>query len=289
MPCPTRTRPCFSTAGPAAARRILQNCCPPTATRMFMSSAGWWIGPAKPKAETPAGTHNLHVWFQKRKYLKCKISKALLLIEILLLSVIKLNIISSKSINKKRYIMSQSSFIKLKIENSGNQKIFSNITTYSSCKPLISPDEIYINGENQSEIKNIYNFENNNNEITLIWYNPLNNTSCMFKDCTSITEIDLSNFDDSQLIKMQYMFMNCQSLKKIEISNIHGNKVNDAGYLFRDCVNLESIDLANFKAPYNVYLHHMFENCKALASLNYPNFNTKNAKQSTNFFIIVVI
>ena len=135
--------------------------------------------------------------------------------------------------------MSQSSSIKLKIENSGNQKIFSNITTYSSCKPLISPDEIYINGENQSEIKNIYNFENNNNEITLIWYNPLNNTSCMFKDCTSITEIDLSNFDDSQLIKMQYMFMNCQSLKKIEISNIHGNKVNDAGYLFRDCVNLD--------------------------------------------------
>ena len=209
----------------------------------------------------------------QKKYIGINISKYLLLIELLILNSMKLNIVSSFQLkNKKRYIMSQSSSIKLKIENSGNQKIFSNITTYSSCKPLISPDEIYINGENQSEIKNIYNFENNNNEITLIWYNPLNNTSCMFKDCTSITEIDLSNFDDSQLIKMQYMFMNCQSLKKIEISNIHGNKVNDAGYLFRDCVNLESIDLANFKAPYNVYLHHMFENCKALASLNYPNY-----------------
>ena len=151
--------------------------------------------------------------FQKRKYLKCKISKALLLIEILLLSVIKLNIISSKSINKKRYIMSQSSSIKLKIENSGNQIIYS-IGTYQWCYPVIIPDEIYINGENKTEIKNEYNFEYNNNEIILVWYNSLESTTCMFRDCTSITEIDLSNFDDSQLIKMQYMFMNCQSLKK---------------------------------------------------------------------------
>ena len=197
----------------------------------------------------------------------------------------KLNIVSSFQLkNKKRYIMSQSSSIKLKIENSGNQKIYSS-NTYSTCESIVSPDEIYINGENQIEIKSLYNFENNNNnEIILKWNNPLSSTSCIFKDCTSITEIDLSNFDDSQLIKMQYMFMNCQSLKKIEISNIHGNKVNDAGYLFRDCVNLESIDLANFKAPYNVYLHHMFENCKALTSLNYPNFNPNRANYIDNFF-----
>ena len=155
--------------------------------------------------------------FKKRINFKIILSKSLLLIELLLLMLmfIKLNLISSQSINKKRNIMSQSSSIKLKIENSGNQKIYSN-GTYEYCYPVVAPDEIYINGENQTVIKNEYYFENNNNEIILVWYNPLEYTTCMFRDCTSITEIDLSNFDDSQLTQMFYMFHSCHSLKKLK-------------------------------------------------------------------------
>ena len=78
---------------------------------------------------------------------KIKVSKILLLIEMLLLTGIKLNIASSQSINKKRYIISQSSSIKLKIESSGNQKIYYN-ETRNDCSRVITPNEIYINGEN---------------------------------------------------------------------------------------------------------------------------------------------
>ena len=132
----------------------------------------------------------------QKKYIGINISKYLILIELLILNSMKLIKVSSfQYINKKRYIMSQSSSIKLKIENSGNQKIYSS-NTYSTCESIVSPDEIYINGENQTVIKNEYYFEDNNNEIILKWNNPLSSTSCMFKDCTSITEIDLSNFDD---------------------------------------------------------------------------------------------
>ncbi len=133
---------------------------------------------------------------QKRKYFKRNIKKYLLLIEILLLFAIKLNLISSEIINIKRNIIFQYSSIKLKIENSGNHKEYSN-NTYDWCAPVITPDETYINGKKQSEIKNEYYFENSNNEIILIWYNPLVSTTYMFRDCTSITEIDLSDFDDT--------------------------------------------------------------------------------------------
>ena len=92
--------------------------------------------------------------FKKIEYFKIKKSKALLLIEMLLL-VIKINLISSQS--KKRYIMSQSSSIKLKIENSGNQKIYSN-GIYEWCNPVVIPDEIYINEEKQIEMKSEYYF-----------------------------------------------------------------------------------------------------------------------------------
>ena len=214
---------------------------------------------------------------------KIKAPKNLLFFEILFLMSIKLHIILSQSINKKRNMISKSSSIKLKIEKSRNQKIYSN-KTYSTCESVIIPDEIYINGENQTEIKYEYNFQLNNNEITLIWYNPLKYTNCMFRDCTAITAIDLSNFDDSQLTQMKYMFRGCNSLKKIEMSNIKGNKVTDAGYLFSNCNKLETLDLTNFQTPNNNYLHYIFANCTSLISLNYPFINTNSIQNIDGLF-----
>ena len=74
-----------------------------------------------------------------KKYFKIYNSKFLLLIQILLIILIKLNLVSSQLINNKRNIMSQSSSIKLKIENSGNQKIYSN-GIYEWCNPVTFPD-----------------------------------------------------------------------------------------------------------------------------------------------------
>ena len=107
--------------------------------------------------------------------------------------------------NKKRNLMLQISSIKLKINNSGNQKIYFTGTS-GYCEGFKKPDEIYINGKNQSEIKDVYHFEEENNEIILIWYEPLDYAACMFQGCSSITEIDLTNFDDSRLLKIHYMF-----------------------------------------------------------------------------------
>ena len=106
----------------------------------------------------------------------------------------------------------------------------------------------------------------------------------MFRDCTTITEIDLSNFDDSQLTQMKYMFRGCISLKKIEMSNIKGYKVTDAGNLFSWCTKLETLDLANFQAPNNNYLHYMFANCTSLISLNYPYINTNSIQNINGIF-----
>ena len=219
---------------------------------------------------------------QKVKFFRISKQKSFLLIELLIMTL-KLKLVLSQSLNKKRSIMLLSSSIKLKIDNSGWQNVYSN-RTYEYCEPIIAPDEIYINGENQSEIKDKYNLEKNESEITLIWYNPLIYANCMFRDCTSITEIDLSNFDDSQLIRMQYMFNNCRSLKKIEISKVKANKVSDAGNLFQSCSQLESINLTNFCPLSNVQLHYMFENCNSLISINFPNFKPDKAEKIDSIF-----
>ena len=106
----------------------------------------------------------------------------------------------------------------------------------------------------------------------------------MFRDCTAITEIDLSNFDDSRLTRMQFMFQDCHSLKNVEMSNIKGYKIVDAGFLFMNCYQLESINLANFCHESGAYVHYMFGECHSLTSINFPNLNKEYTEKITDIF-----
>ena len=52
---------------------------------------------------------------------------------------------------------------------------------------------------------------------------PINATSCysMFENCLSLTTLDLSNFDTSNVTDMSYMFRGCTSLTSLNISNFN--------------------------------------------------------------------
>ena len=57
--------------------------------------------------------------------------------------------------------------------------------------------------------------------------------------CTSLKELDLSNFNTENVTDMSYMFYNCSSLKKLNISNFNINKVKVINYMFYECSSLE--------------------------------------------------
>ena len=78
----------------------------------------------------------------------------------------------------------------------------------------MKPNEIYINGNNQSSINHEYDFnKSEDNKIELIWNHNISNCSKMFYRCSDISEIDLSYFYSSQVIDMSYMFYNCKKVK----------------------------------------------------------------------------
>ena len=209
-----------------------------------------------------------------------------LLFSLLILLTIKLSTITSKLMNlksNKRYLTMHISSIRLKIDESGENIIYFN-GTFQWCDPFEFPDEIYINGENQTIIKNSYNLRVQNSEIILKWYNPLVNTNCMFRYCNKITEIDLSNFDDSNLQRMHYMFHGCSSLTSINISHLKTPKVHDIGSLFRDCSSLKSINLENMNSAGVTGFHYVFQRCYELISINFPNINTLKATLTTHNF-----
>ena len=68
----------------------------------------------------------------------------------------------------------------------------------------------------------------------------------MFNICSSLTSLNLSSFNTSQVINMTRMFYNCSSLTSLNLSNFDTSRVNYMDYMFYYCSNLEYINLNKF-------------------------------------------
>ena len=60
----------------------------------------------------------------------------------------------------------------------------------------------------------------------------------MFYNCTSLTSLDLSNYNTSKVTAMLSMFEYCSSLPSLDLSNFDTSNVNDMDYMFYECINL---------------------------------------------------
>ena len=75
----------------------------------------------------------------------------------------------------------------------------------------------------------------------------------MFEGCSSLTSLDLSNFDTSKVVNMSDMFYGCSSLTSLDLSNFDTSKVwNEIhmSYMFNKCSALKTLDysLTGFEA-----------------------------------------
>ena len=57
----------------------------------------------------------------------------------------------------------------------------------------------------------------------------------MFCGCKSLKELNISNFDNSNVNNMSHMFNGCSSLKELDISNFKVNKNTSMRYMFAGC------------------------------------------------------
>ena len=168
---------------------------------------------------------------------------------------------------------SYSSYITLKVKGSGKIKVYDNHT----------PDEIYINDINQTNISNIYNL-NKEDKIKLVWNYNLESCYDMFYGCSNITEIDLSHFNSSRVTSVNSMFYRCSSLTSINFNNFDTSQVTSMSGTFYGCSSLSSIDLSSFITSNVEYMFYMFANCKSLTSLNLSNFDTSKLNDIESIF-----
>ena len=176
------------------------------------------------------------------------------------------------------------SYIKLKIKNKGKNRVF-----YARDKEFpssfIPPNEVIINNCRQTDVQYEYEFQNENNIIILIWYEPLDCLHTAFYQCSNITEVDLSHFDSSSLSNIGGLFQHCGSLIYVNLTNFNTEKVKVFQFMFRGCTSLKSLDLSEFKTAKVYDMKYMFDNCKNLHYLNLKNFEENNKLDYTDIFI----
>ena len=179
-----------------------------------------------------------------------------------------------------------SSEITIKIKGNGTQQIIAKSGDCVKNFEFIDiPNEIYVNGQRQNSIDYyVYNLKNDENNITMIWNHPLNNTNIMFSNLENITEFNFSNFDASEITSMQCMFENCYGIEFLNLSNFKTSKVQNMRGLFSHCKNLQSIDLTNFDTSSVIDMFELFKDCKRLKSLDLSSFNTSKVTNMGGMF-----
>jgi len=138
-----------------------------------------------------------------------------------------------------------------------------------NCKIRINNNNINFNYFYKFKKKGIYTIE-------YIFTSNLAKTDFMFAECSSLTKIDLSNFNSPSVTNMSFMFSGCSSLTKLDLSNFNTQNVTNMSGMFLVCLSLKNINLSNFNTQSVINMSYMFFKCKSLTDINLSNINAQS-------------
>lgn len=108
----------------------------------------------------------------------------------------------------------------------------------------------------------------------------------MFYGCKQLVNIPKLNIDASQCKNMYYMFRDCSSLTSIDLSNLRpSNKLKNITSMFYKCTKLEFANLSNFNTTSITDLYQIFYYCSSLISVNLTGWDTSNVTRFNGMFM----
>lgn len=140
-------------------------------------------------------------------------------------------------------------------------------------------------GHNVDSVFTELNYQNNNQSVfnsiagnlkTAIAVDRVSftDTTLMFSDCSSLTTLDVSNFDTSNVTDMYEMFCHCSNLTTLDLSNFDTSKVTNMSGMFSGCLSLTTLDVSNFDTSNATSMDRMFTQCSSLTNLDLSSFDT---------------
>ena len=107
---------------------------------------------------------------------------------------------------------------------------------------------------------------------------------CMFNSCNRLTTLDVSNWNTSSVTNMTSMFSNCISLTNLDVSNWDTSSVTNMSNMFAECNSLTTLDVSNWNTTNVTNMSGMFEFCNALTTLDTSDWDTSNVTNMRYMF-----
>lgn len=106
----------------------------------------------------------------------------------------------------------------------------------------------------------------------------------LFGNYSSITSIDLSELDTSNVTMMISTFAFCSNLTSLNLSNLNTSNVLSMAQLFALCSSLPSVDISSFDTSKVRDMTSMFLYTDSLVSLDCSSFNTSSCTNMSQMF-----
>ena len=165
-----------------------------------------------------------------------------------------------------------------------NQYIIEKILINKSSK--LNKIKVESKDQLQSIIEERYNNNNSFVDLTDIDVSELDDLSYILGILNNVEVIDISGWDTSNVIDMNFMFSQCKKLKKIiGIENLDVSKLEYANYMFYGGENLVELDLTNWNPKLLQKTRYMFYGCLNLKIIkNIENWQLPNIKEVKYMF-----
>ena len=118
-----------------------------------------------------------------------------------------------------------------------------------------------------------------NTDSSYMFYSRYNS-----REIRGILEIDLSNFDTSQVTNMYGMFYDMSNLTMLDLSSFNTSKVTDMSGMFAGLLNLTTLNVSHFDTSNVTNMDAMFYGMSSLTALNVSHFNTSKVTNMDAMF-----
>lgn len=160
----------------------------------------------------------------------------------------------------------------------------------SMFRECTSLETLDLSSFNTEKVKNMYAMFDGSTNLRSIKLpqgfigSSVTNLFSMFKDCTSLTELDLSGSNSENVKNMSEMFYGCRALSKLVLTDFKTGQVSTMESMFCNCSTLETLDVSCFNTENVTTMGGMFSHCSSLRSLNLTGFNTANVTEMSSMF-----
>ena len=225
----------------------------------------------------------------------------------------------------------KSGLIKIKSENGGSDYPNNLIAKYTANTSGVLPtfNSGYQYTVNETELNGIYtvelssdtdfshcSFYNKSELLTLEYLKVTSNVTgmdYMFRNCSKLTQLDVSNWDTSKVTTMMSMFRECTKLTQLDVSNWDISKDTTMDCMFYECYalkeikglnnwdissveyslysmfyyakSLEGLDLSSWDVSNITDMRWLFSDCSALKTLNISNWSFNNEVITTEMLL----